>query len=124
MDISKACEIFHALSQETRLKTFRLLVQAGADGVPAGFLSDSLDVPHNTMSFHLAHLSKSGIVSSRREGRFVIYAVDYEAVAELIEFLVRDCCSMRFTGVRDSNVAAALVQGLQDTERAPAAVEN
>ncbi|MGB5323795.1 MAG: helix-turn-helix domain-containing protein, partial [Pseudomonadales bacterium] len=60
MDIHSAIAMFDALSQETRLKAFRLLVQAGPEGLAAGLLSDKLGTPHNTMSFHLSHLAHAG----------------------------------------------------------------
>ena len=65
MDIQEAIIMFDALSQETRLRVFRLLVQAGPDGLAAGVLSEALGTPHNTLSFHLTHLSNAGIISSR-----------------------------------------------------------
>ena len=72
MDIQQAIVAFDALSQETRLRVFRLLVQHGPTGTPAGTLSEELGVPHNTLSFHLAHMSNAGLVLSRREGRSII----------------------------------------------------
>lgn len=93
--------MFDALSQETRLGAFRLLVKAGSEGLPAGALSDELGTPHNTMSFHLNHLSNAGIVTSRREGRSVIYAANFEVVRDLIGFMVKDCCSDEFASIRE-----------------------
>ncbi|HEC73049.1 MAG TPA: ArsR family transcriptional regulator [Methylophaga aminisulfidivorans] len=60
MDIKSALSAFTALSQETRLQAFRLLVEAGSPGLPAGMISDKLAIPHNTLSFHLSHLSHAG----------------------------------------------------------------
>ena len=102
MDINTAIAVFAALSQETRLHTFRLLVQAGNEGLAAGALSDALGTPHNTLSFHLSHLVNAGIVSSRRSGRSVIYSANFGLVHELIGFLVEDCCRAEFAKVRDS----------------------
>ena len=93
MDISNAAALFAALSQETRLRAFRLLVEAGQQGMPAGALSEKLEIPHNSLSFHLNHLSHAGIVSSRRDGRSIIYAANYDVVRALISFMVKDCCS-------------------------------
>ena len=93
MDIKSALSLFDTLSQETRLKAFRLLVKAGPQGLPAGALSKSLQIPHNTLSFHLAHLANAGLVTSRKDGRSVIYAADYDQMRKLIEFMVADCCS-------------------------------
>lgn len=101
MELSEATIMFDALSQETRLGAFRLLVKAGPEGLPAGALSDELGTPHNTMSFHLNHLSNAGIVTSRREGRSVIYAANFEVVRDLIGFMVKDCCSVEFASIRE-----------------------
>lgn len=101
MDIQKAIIMFDALSQETRLGVFRLLVKAGLEGLPAGALSEELGTPHNTMSFHLNHLSNAGIVTSRKEGRSVIYSANFEVVRDLIGFMVKDCCSVEFASIRE-----------------------
>ena len=101
MDIQEVIIMFDALSQETRLSVFRLLVKAGMEGLPAGMLSEELGTPHNTMSFHLNHLSNAGIVSSRKEGRSVIYSANFEVVRDLIGFMVKDCCSVEFASIRE-----------------------
>ena len=93
--------MFDALSQETRLQAFRALVKAGAEGLAAGVLSEKLGTPHNTLSFHLAHLSNAGIVSSRKDGRSVIYSANYDATRSLIAFMVKDCCSDEFASIRE-----------------------
>ena len=93
--------MFDALSQETRLRAFRLLVQAGTDGLAAGVLSDELGTPHNTMSFHLSHLSNAGIISSHKEGRSVIYSANFDMTRDLIAFIVKDCCSVEFANIRE-----------------------
>ena len=100
MDIEKSAVVFDALSQETRLRAFRLLVQAGPDGIPAGAISEELGIPQNTLSFHLNHLSHAGIVSSRREGRSIIYLANFDMVSDLIAFLVKDCCSRDVANIR------------------------
>ncbi|MDZ4729559.1 MAG: metalloregulator ArsR/SmtB family transcription factor [Xanthomonadales bacterium] len=101
MEIQHALSVFDALSQETRLSTFRLLVEAGPDGLAAGMLSEALGTPHNTLSFHLNHLSNAGIISSRKQGRSVIYSANFEAMRELIGFMVKDCCSAEFASIRE-----------------------
>ena len=93
--------MFDTLSQETRLNAFRLLVKAGLEGLPAGALSEELGTPHNTMSFHLNHLSNAGIVTSRKEGRSVIYSANFEVVRALIGFIVKDCCSVEFASIHE-----------------------
>jgi ArsR family transcriptional regulator len=92
MEISHAIDALGALAQESRLKVFRLLVRGGADGMAAGDIARTLSVPHNTMSSHLAILSRARLVASRKEGRSVIYAVDLEGTRALLSFLVEDCC--------------------------------
>ena len=84
-----------ALGQETRLRAFRLLVEAGEEGVPAGEIARRLDVPHNTMSSHLALLTRAGLIRSRRESRSIIYTADFAGIRALLAFLVQDCCRGR-----------------------------
>lgn len=93
--------MFDALSQETRLGAFRLLVKAGPEGLAAGVLSEQLGTPHNTMSFHLNHLSNAGIISSRKNGRSVIYSANFDTTRDLIAFMVEDCCSSEFASIRE-----------------------
>jgi len=93
MDIDRAIIAFSALSQETRLRVFRLLVEYGPNGTAAGTLSDALDIPHNTLSFHLSHLHHAGLVTSRKEGRSVIYAAHCDMIESLIGYLKENCCA-------------------------------
>lgn len=92
MDINDAAKALGALSQETRLQTFRLLVRAGTRGMPAGDIARTLDIPHNTLSTHLSILVTAGLVSSRRAGRSIIYSVDFDGTRALLSFLMEDCC--------------------------------
>jgi DNA-binding transcriptional ArsR family regulator len=92
MEIQDALESLAALSQETRLWVFRVLVQAGPEGLPAGEIADALSCRQNTMSSHLRQLHATGLIDSRRQGRQVVYRANYGAVRELIMFLVEDCC--------------------------------
>lgn len=114
MQIHEAISMFAALSQETRLSVFRLLVKAGPSGLPAGALSDELGIPHNTLSFHLNHLSNAGIVTSRREGRSVIYAASFDTVRNLIGFLVKDCCSAEVASIRQDKKKGCSIIELAD----------
>ena len=100
MDIEKTLIAFDALSQETRLRAFRLLVEYGENGMAAGALGESLRVPQNTMSFHLSHMNNAGLVKTRREGRSVIYTVDFEFFTGLIRFMVQDCCRADIATIR------------------------
>jgi ArsR family transcriptional regulator, arsenate/arsenite/antimonite-responsive transcriptional repressor len=81
-----------ALAQDNRLDVYRLLVQAGPDGMPAGAVAEALDLAPNTLTFHFDRLRVAGLVSVRREGRSMIYAARYEAMNGLIAFLTRNCC--------------------------------
>ena len=92
MDISNALNSFSALSQDTRLAVFRLLVKAGASGMAAGEIAAALDVRQNTMSANLAVLARSGLINSRREGRIIRYFANMEAVKQLLAFMLEDCC--------------------------------
>ncbi|UVT17084.1 MAG: helix-turn-helix transcriptional regulator [Nitrospira sp.] len=101
MENNEAVAAFDALSQETRLRVFRLLVEHGRDGAPAGTLSETLGIPHNTLSFHLSHMSHAGLVQSRREGRSIIYRANFEFFTDLIRYMVKDCCRMEFASIRE-----------------------
>jgi len=98
MEITEVIAALSALSQETRLKVFKLLIEYGRSGAPAGALSEELDIPHNTLSFHLSHLSNAGLVSSEREGRSIIYSANCEMMEELIRYLGENCCSRENDG--------------------------
>jgi DNA-binding transcriptional ArsR family regulator len=93
METKSAVTALAALAQETRLSVFRLLVEAGPAGVPAGEVGQTLQVPAATLSFHLKELSHAGLVTSRQEGRFVYYAVNFEHMAALMSFLTQNCCT-------------------------------
>ena len=81
-----------ALAQEHRLAVFRLLVQAGPDGLPAGVLADALAVPASSMSFHLAQLANAGLVTQKRQSRSIIYAADFAGMNQLMSYLTENCC--------------------------------
>ena len=95
MDQTKTLSAFSALSQQTRLDVFRLLIKAGASGLLAGELADRLDVRQNTMSANLAVLLGSGLVRNERQGRTIRYFADFDAVRALLAFLMEDCCGGR-----------------------------
>jgi len=92
MEIKTAVMALAALAQETRLSIYRLLIEAGPEGVAAGRIGETLKVPAATLSFHLKELSRAGLVSSRQERQFIFYAVDFERMAELMTFLTQNCC--------------------------------
>ncbi len=93
MNEQQALAAFTALSQETRLRIVRLLVQAGPEGMAAGAIGEALGgATTSRLSFHLTHLEHSGLIQSRRDGRFIIYSAVYGALAGLVGFLMKDCC--------------------------------
>ena len=92
MEIKNASQNLAALAHETRLAIFRLLVQAGPGGINAGLICERLEIPAATLSFHLAHLSRTGLIRGRQEGRFIFYAADYAAMDELLAYLTDNCC--------------------------------
>jgi ArsR family transcriptional regulator, arsenate/arsenite/antimonite-responsive transcriptional repressor len=81
-----------ALAHEHRLAIYRLLVQAGLEGMPAGEVADALGVPPSSLSFHLAHLNRAGLIEQRRESRSLIYSADFEQMNALVGFLTENCC--------------------------------
>ena len=93
MEPKTAVAALSALAQENRLEVFRLLVQAGAPGLPAGQIAEKLGIAAPTLSFHLAQLKHAGLVQVRRDGRSLIYTVNYDAMNGLMAFLTDNCCS-------------------------------
>jgi DNA-binding transcriptional ArsR family regulator len=95
MESVVAIKRLSALAQDSRLRVFRLLVRAGPDGVAAGEIARGLGVTPNTLSAQLNVLSNAGLVTSRRDGRSIIYVADYEAMGDLLVYLTEDCCQGR-----------------------------
>ena len=93
--MTQAIDALAALAQEKRLAAFRLLVEAGPQGLPAGRIGEELELPGATLSFHLAHLARAGLVKSRQEGRFVIYSAEFQNMNQLVGFLTENCCGGR-----------------------------
>lgn len=92
MNIDRALIAFAAISQETRLRVLKLLIEYGRDGAPAGALSDQLEIPHNSLSFHLAQLSHAELVTSKKQGRSIIYAANNDTIQAMIGYLNENCC--------------------------------
>lgn len=92
MDSPAAITALAALAQESRLAAFRLLVQAGPEGLAASKIAEALAVPPSSLSFHLKELTQAGLVVPRHEGRFVIYAARFDAIDALLGFLTENCC--------------------------------
>jgi ArsR family transcriptional regulator, arsenate/arsenite/antimonite-responsive transcriptional repressor len=81
-----------ALAHEHRLALFRLLVQAGQQGMPAGAIAEALALPNSSLSFHLAHLTRAGLIQKNRKSRSLIYTADYAAMNGLVGYLMDNCC--------------------------------
>lgn len=107
MDSAAAISALGALAQEHRLQLFRLLVRAGTDGMAAGAIADTLGVPNSSLSFHLAQLSRAGLVSQERRHRSIIYRADYRAMNALVGYLMENCCE-------GSGCGAAAARGPDD----------
>ena len=93
MEISEAVERLGALAHETRLAVFRLLVRRGALGLAAGEIASRVGISPPNASFHLAELLRVGLLSAEREGRSVIYSIDFAAIAGLVDYLRENCCA-------------------------------
>jgi len=95
MESYQALDVFAALSQATRLETFRLLMEHEPLGLAAGEIARQLEVPQNTMSTHLAILTRAGLIESERHSRSIVYRAVVDRVREITSFLVQDCCGGR-----------------------------
>ncbi len=89
----EATEAFSSLSQETRLKVFKLLLEYGCDGTVPSKIADELKIPANTLSFHLSHMSRAQLVTSKKEGRSITYFANTDLIEELIGYLQANCCA-------------------------------
>ncbi len=92
MKMREAVIALGALAQETRLAAYRLLVEAGPEGMPAGRIAEFLEIAPAALSFHLKEMSHARLISSRQQGRFIYYAADFEQMAALMTFLTQNCC--------------------------------
>ena len=91
METLNAAELLAALGHESRLAIFRLLVEAGQEGINASAIGEHLGMAPATLSFHLAHLSRVGLITGERESRFIHYSANYSTMDELIAFLTSNC---------------------------------
>ena len=92
MDTKKIVAALGALGQETRLEVFRLLVQRGPNGLPAGAIAEALDVPPSSLTFHLRELTHAGLITQRRLSRQMIYAADFAQMNAMLSYLTENCC--------------------------------
>ncbi len=101
-------ESFSSLSQETRLRVFKLLIECGSEGLIPGNIAEELDIPDNTLSFHLSHMSRAGLVTSKKEGRSIVYFANTGVIENLIGYLAENCC------VREKNPRVKPKSGKKD----------
>ncbi len=92
-ELCDAVSALAALAQSHRLSAFRLLVQAGARGLPAGVIAERLAVPRSSLSFHLSNLKAAELVHERREGRSIIYSANFTAMRQVVAYLLTNCCA-------------------------------
>ena len=92
METKEVLAALSALAQESRLATYRLLVQAGPQGMSPGKISEQLDIPASSLSFHLKELTHAGLVTPTQAGRFVVYAANFGTMHSLLGFLTENCC--------------------------------
>lgn len=117
MKHSSALAALSGLGHETRLKIYRWLVQAGPEGSPAGKIAERLDLPATTLSFHLAHLERCGLLQSRRDGRLIIYSTNYEVMDELVTYLTENCCAGSDTQTCTTSAVRAAADTSLKTQR-------
>jgi DNA-binding transcriptional ArsR family regulator len=115
MNEVQGLEVLDALSNESRLRVFRLLVKAGPQGLPAGDIAKALAARQNTMSTHLKQLTQAGLIANRRAGRSIIYKANFATLQSLVMFLLRDCCALSPEICRP--VAASLAESGQLSKR-------
>ena len=116
MEKSAAIAALGALAQESRLDIFRLLVQAGTEGMPAGHIGERLGLPSATLAFHLKELKNAGLVTFERNGRSLIYTAVYPAMNALLGYLTENCC-------QGNSAACGLPSGLSQSDCEPAPAE-
>ena len=92
MDTKNVLAALAALAQESRLAAFRLLVQAGPDGLAASRIAEHLDMAPSSLSFHLKELAHAGLIAARQDGRYVIYSASFDTMNGLLAFLTENCC--------------------------------
>lgn len=92
METNNAIAALAALAQESRLSAFRLLVQAGPEGLSASRIAEALKIPSSSLSFHLKELTHAGLVVPRQQGRFILYAARFDTMDALLGFLTENCC--------------------------------
>jgi ArsR family transcriptional regulator, arsenate/arsenite/antimonite-responsive transcriptional repressor len=98
MDSSQTVQALAALAHETRLALYRMLVERGPDGLPAGVIAERLGLPPSSLTFHVQHLHRAGLVTQRRVGRQLLYAADFSVMNDLVSYLTENCCGRELAG--------------------------
>ena len=114
MDKKTALAALAAISQETRLDLFRLLVTVGPAGLPAGVIAERLGVLPSSLTFHLNHLVRAGLITQRRLSRQLIYSAEYGAMTDLLAYLTENCCGQAISCVPACNPVDAFAKGQSD----------
>ena len=117
MKTTDAVRALAALSQDTRLDVFRLLVRQGASGLAAGEIAEELSVSPATLSFHLKELAHAKLVVARQDGRFVFYAANFAAMNRLLRFLTENCCAVDATACSTATVACTPSSNVRKSPR-------
>jgi ArsR family transcriptional regulator, arsenate/arsenite/antimonite-responsive transcriptional repressor len=120
MEKTDAVLALSALAQESRLDIFRLLVQAGPEGLPAGQIGEQLALPAATLSFHLTQLRQAGLIGFRRDGRSLIYSAAYPAMNELMSYLTENCCQGDAAACAPACVPSVAIANKGKSNEAPA----
>lgn len=92
MNGTQIVQALAALAHETRLALFRILVEQGPDGLPAGVIAERLGIPPSSLTFHVQHLHRAGLITQRRRSRQLIYAAEFTAMNGLVGYLSENCC--------------------------------
>ena len=116
MDEHRAVAALGALAQETRLALYRLLVTVGPEGLPAGMISDRLDVHPSSLTFHLQQLVRAGLITQRRLGRQLIYSAEYGTMNDLLAYLTENCCGRGVSAAPACSPADTSSRGESDEE--------
>jgi DNA-binding transcriptional ArsR family regulator len=118
MEKKAALDALSALSQETRLDLYRLLVTIGPEGLPAGIIAERLGVLPSSLTFHLNHLVRAGLITQRRLSRQLIYSAEYGTMNDLLSYLTENCCGQDISCAPACNPADAFTKG--ESDEAPA----
>jgi ArsR family transcriptional regulator, arsenate/arsenite/antimonite-responsive transcriptional repressor len=107
MNGNQIVQALAALAHETRLALFRMLVEQGPEGLPAGVIAERLGIPPSSLTFHVQHLHRAGLITQRRMSRQLIYAAEFAAMNRLVDYLTENCCGRGVAGCPSSHAPVA-----------------